>query len=215
MEASIKDAYFAFVESMDGFSTFEEIETPPDWLECLRIDREKLGLNAPHRVVWLDCVKAEQFTKLDWREQPWDANNEDHARIRRERILDLPQEMFRVVVLLLSMKEGTEESVYGQFAEAAWHRITMGPTLPGIPGVAADDFDLIGGTREQISYLGRCSDEERSSLVQVFNFDFIAEADFGDEDGNDGPDRPVGPDRGPSGIELTNPPYIYSPFQTR
>jgi len=212
-----KEAYFSFVESMDAFGSFEGVENPPAWLESLRIDRKQGVLETPHWVVWLDCVKADLFAQLKWRLPPWDPDNEDHAQTRRLQILDMPKEMFRVAVLLLSDKEQAEDSARGQFAEAAWHRITMGPKLPGIPVVAAGDFDLVGGAREQIRHHGQCSDEERSSLVQVFNFDFIAEADFGaDEGGNPGPGRPEGPDEGPAEIdEQQLLPYVYNPFEVR
>jgi hypothetical protein len=93
----------------------------------------------------------------------------------------------------------------------------MGPTLAGIPAVAAEDFDLVGGVREQIRHHGQCSEDERSSLVKVFNFDFIAEAEFGeDEGGNPGPGRPEGPSGGPTELdERTLPPYVYNPYQVR
>jgi hypothetical protein len=212
-----KDAYFAFVESMDAFSSFEGVRNPPEWLTVLRIDRKQDALEIPHWVVWLDCVRADLFAHLKWRLQPWDPDNGDHTQTRRLQILDMPSEMFRVAVVLLSDKEQAEALARGQIAGAAWHRITMGPKLAGIPVVAAEDFDLVGGVREQIRHHGQCSDEERSSLVQVFNFDFIAEADFGeDEGGNPGPGRPEGPDGGPAEIdERTLLPYVYNPFEVR
>jgi hypothetical protein len=212
-----KDAYFAFVESVDAFSSFEGVENPPDWLNSLRVDRKQDALETPHWVVWLDCVKADLFARLEWRLPPWNPDIEDHAQSRRLQILDIPREMFRVAVLLLSDKEQAEDLARGQFVEAAWHRITMGPKLVGIPVVAAEDFDLIGGEREQIRHHGQCTEEERSSLVQVFNFDFIAEAEFGgDEGGDSGPGKPEDPGGGPLETdERALLPYVSNPFEVR
>jgi hypothetical protein len=195
------DAYFAFVESMDEFGSFDEIPEPPDWLMQIRLARKQRGLPNPTWIVWLDCVRAGYFLdQITWRGEPCDINNREHAARRRERIASFENDKFRVAAVLLSNEFGSEARAAAQFAEASWHRITLGNRIPGIPAAMGEDFDLEVATREeiQIGHFGACPLDEHRDLLRVFNFNFIADAGREEEGGSQGP---KGPPEGPKGWE--------------
>jgi hypothetical protein len=187
------DAYFAFVESMDVFGSFEGIPEPPEWLTQLKRQRDARGLPHPTWLVWLDCVRAGYFLDgVTWRDEPCDINNREQAARRRDRIASLEHDHFRVAAVLLSERSGYEVGAAAQFARASWHRITLGNRIPGIPAATGEDFDLEAVTREeiQIGYFGACPLEERLDLLKVFNFNFIADAGWDDEGGDPEPKSP-------------------------
>ena len=201
--------YFAYVEAIDTWGMDENWANPPKtdegepgefkWLRSLVRDRTSAGLAWPTDVVWLDCVRADYLTELPWRDEPCDIGNEEQSRVRRQRLLDLDDSRFRIVLLLVGPKDIGGRGVT-PFAESLWHRVTLG--TGALPVMTAADYEFTGAepTPDRLQYQAECTAPERGWLYNVFNLNFLPDLEFG-EGGGEGqpPTEPGGPGGGGRG----------------
>jgi len=193
------DDYFAFIESSDDFDAPDPKVGVPDWWARLADDRRRDDRPVPDHLIWLDCIRAQSFLALPWRDEPCRINQEDDSVRRRSQLLDIPATAFVVAPLLLSRHFDDEFNLIGSLQKADWHLIRLG-LEPGIPTVIAPDFDLEPGTRQwrYFEHHAECTEPEQAGLTNVFNFNFIADWTLG-EDERGAPDTPPeGPDGGSS-----------------
>lgn len=178
--------YFAFVESIDAFGEGDDGAPSPrhprGWNTLLEQRRQR-GLSAPARVVWLDCICADDFLALPWLDEACERGNPAHATRRRERLQSIDPASLRVVLAFL------DASRLGDFADAVWHRIRLDDT-GDTPVVVAGDFeaalDADATSLRLMRHEGSCDDAERRLLLQAFSLDFLPDADF-DERGRTPP----------------------------
>ncbi len=187
--------YYAFVESDDEFELAEKSAGPlPRWLESLLASRRNGGNRTdPNRILWLDCIRADAFLNLDWRDRPCDAKDPEQVARRREEIAMIPQDALRVAPLLLDIK--SDRALFFAFVETDWHRVRF-DTQDGHPTILAPDFDFdaADGAVVTLEHQGMCFGDELLALRRVFNLDFIGDADLGGEGGlTPAPPRDGGP----------------------
>lgn len=178
--------YFAFVESSDAFDDGEagapSPRHPRGWNTLLE-RRRRMGLATPARVIWLDCVRADDFLALPWLAEPCERGNPAHSARRRERLQSIDPALLLVVLVFL------DASRHGDFSDAAWHRIRLDDS-GDMPVVVAGDFeaavDADAASLRLMRHEGPCDDAERRLLLQAFSLDFLPDADF-DERGRTPP----------------------------
>jgi len=183
--------YFAFVEGVEEIGKSAAPKDAPEWWRQVLQKRKPLPL--PTHCIWMDCVRVRDFLELDWRFEACEIGDVKQGDTRRDRIMSLPGTMFRIVVVLLSKHSAAEAKILTAFNESAWHRIILGPR-PGAPAVVGPDFDLEEGGIEylKLEHYGACPPDERGQLLNVFNLNFIPDAEFG-SDGDSASPSPMNP----------------------
>jgi len=205
------DDYFAFVES------FETLAAPRGALRGV-IDplldlRTALKLAKPSALVWLDCVAAEYFMRLPWRNEICRIDEAVDSARRREQVRALDADKLRVVLLPLGTRGENERSVGTELSRVAWHRISLSGAPPGLPSELGADFDMdTGRATRYLQYLGRCSKAEHTSLVNVFSLDFLPTAHFGAHERGDSNNTPPRPRPEPGGGLIHVEPIEYRIF---
>jgi hypothetical protein len=203
------DEYFAFVESLELFAApggGTKGGAMRGIVDPLLDRRADLGYPKPTALVWLDCVVAEYFWKLDWRKDSCRIGDAAASARRRQQIRELDPSKMRVVLLPLGSGGPEEDGITDNLRHAAWHRVVLSSDARGLPSETGTDFDLEAdgrGTR-YFRYLGRCSEDEHRSLVNVFSLDFLPDADFGDGERGE-PNTPPRPVKPRSGLALFKP----------
>ena len=178
--------YFAFVESIDEFGDGDagvpSTRYPRGWNTLLE-RRRRVGLAPPDRVIWLDCVRADDFLAMPWLDEPCERGNIAHSERRRERLQSMPPEMLVVVLVFL------DNARRGEFSDAVWHRIRLDDS-DGTPVIVAADFDAAidadAAALRGMHYEGPCDEEELRLLLRAFSLDFLPDAGF-DERGRTPP----------------------------
>lgn len=178
--------YFAFVESSDAFDDRDAGEPSPryprGWNTLLE-HRRRMDLATPVRVIWLDCVRADDFLALPWLAEPCERGNPVHSARRRKRLQSIDPALLVVVLVFL------DASRRDDFSDAAWHRIRIDGS-GDTPVVVAGDFeaavDADAASLSLMRHEGPCGDAERRLLLQAFSLDFLPDADF-DERGRTPP----------------------------
>jgi hypothetical protein len=182
------DHYFAFVESTDEFDS-EAKHGNDQWgnrIAALLQQRMEAGTKWPERLVWLDCVHAPYFASLPWRDDPCEVNNPDQATARRELIQAFDPSAFRVALLLTNLTFDEVPVDFGAPTGVLWHRVRLGKE-GSLPVTTGADFDLEGDAQSlRFTYLGLCTEDERASLNNVFNFNFLPDANLGGTRGEPG-----------------------------
>lgn len=173
--------YFAFVEAidaLDGEALKQSKDMPEYWLDILS-RRSDDDLKDPTHRIWLDCVRQDYFLNLDWRNETCRRNQFDDANRRRHELLEMDADQFAAIFLLVNAADAAGN--IEQFREGSWHEITLSPST-GLPVVAAPDFDL---AEVQPCYIRgyEATEANRNLLLNVFNLDFLPDADL---DGNGG-----------------------------
>jgi len=184
--------YFAFVEDDDSIDP-SVFEVPEDqwWAPILR-ERRQLDLDTPARLVWLDCISANYFSSIPWRDEICQVGNPAQSERRRRFIQEMDPTQFVIAPLFLSTEELQKD-----FDESDWHRVTIGLD-GGFPVLVSPDYDFgIEGAPPDVQFLRyekECSEPERVSLRRVFNLNFLPDAHI-EEDaeplrGNHRPQKP-------------------------
>lgn len=119
--------YFAFVESSelidwDALDNTDDI--PKEYRQILDI-RKELIMSPPRRSFWLDCIKADYFDSLDWRNDVCRINNEEDLEERRKKIKDLVSSNFLVALLLIGDDNEDEFADTLGLEESEWHIIKL------------------------------------------------------------------------------------------
>lgn len=181
--------YFAFVESIDALNedALKDRGGLPDyWFDILG-ERDVSSLGPPTHRIWLDCVREDYFSGLDWRTEPCQRNNADDAIRRRKQLLDMDAKQFATVFLLMNDADGKD--ALEQFQEGSWHEIRL-DLLHGLPVVAAADFDLIAAQRCYMQWRSNVTERDARLLLNVFNLDFLHDVDWGEKGST--PPQPLG-----------------------
>lgn len=166
--------YFAFVESYD---VSEE-------LSIRRVRSNRRGrYSLFFYTMWLDCINAQYFAELDWRDDSCEINNPSDSKRRRTLIQDLDASKFSVARIDGSSSGLGIPGELAVFGESAWHLVDF-ETPEGIAAQVGTDFDLEGAAELFIQHDRFPSDYELASLKNVFNLDFLPDADL------DGRERP-------------------------
>ncbi|HKT27594.1 hypothetical protein [Dyella sp.] len=172
--------YFAFVEAIDPLSdeAMKHRERLPEhWPGIL--DRRHPDSRPPTHRVWLDCVRRDYFLDLDWVRAPYKRSMPEVDNQRRHLLLEMDVDQFATILLLLS-----DTDIHGgveQIQEGSWQEIILSPSV-GLPVVAAADFDLIDAQPCYITGQDAAK-EHRDLLLNVFNLEFLPDADFGEYGG--------------------------------
>lgn len=200
------DDYFAFVESIDPLRSSNNPEDPmSDAIDLILRDRESVGLTKPGRAIWLDCVQAEYFMRLPWKDVRCEIGDLEHSASRRTLINQLDRNYFRVALLLANPSAAAEGGTIEELARASWHRVVLSSQQgqKGLPVLVAPDFDLENETRQmrRMRYLGQCSLLEQRSLVNAFSLDFLPNAKLDDIERDSPISPPLPPSRKNGGIE--------------
>lgn len=182
-------AYFAFVESnepTDGSNKSMKDQPQDDpFLEVLS-RRLSDGMGLPTDILWLDCVRADYFLGLDWRDEHCDANNSIAENRRRRQLLYLDPNQFEVAWVPINQRNEVEREQLARISEMPWHLITLDST--GIlPAMTAPDFDLEDEGRQlkYVTHQTQAQEQDRRSLVNAFSLDFLPEMTRGDDDPHD------------------------------
>lgn len=193
-DSYMENDYFAFVESfefLDPKAVSGVIKFPDDWDSILEI-RGRKGLELPSAALWLDCVKADYFASLDWRDDECQINNKGHSDRRRKLLMDLDTSQFVVALLLIDVDGESERDEFGRFSEMSWHVIQLDPT-DGLPVLAAPDFDLDPHLQKMryVKHKRFLNESEFKSLSNVFSLNFLPDTKL---DGRERP-NPTSPPR--------------------
>ena len=190
-----REKAIAFVESSDDLDPdyFEQKE--PEWWQRILNERGRLERPTPDHLVWLDCVHARSFMQLPWREDACEIGDAGAAARRREQIKSLDPSILIVAPLLITRRFAAEGLLLVELGEAAWHRVKL-DEHGDIPTVIAPDFDLEAEYCRWVyfDHRAKCSEPERATLQNVFNLNFLPEAELGGERG--GPRQAPPTDRG-------------------
>jgi hypothetical protein len=189
------DDYFAFVESFEPLARSVQRggKSNDERIQSLQLERRPI-LPVANSALWLDCVQAQYFMQLPWKDEVCRIGDASDSAKRRKQLQNLDRTKFLVGLLLIHTRGTAEAGTAAELAGAAWHRISL-TSSGGLPVITGTDFDLEdeGRRMRQLRYLGRCSLLERKSLTNAFSLDFLPDAKFGTlERGN--PDEPP---RGP------------------
>ncbi|HTV87148.1 MAG TPA: hypothetical protein VME63_17245 [Dyella sp.] len=190
----MRGLYYAFVEStdaLDGKRLDDRAGLPEYWPGILTRRREASLYEPTHRV-WLDCVRRDYFLDLDWRTEPCERNNIEHANKRRRQLLGMDPHQLATVLLLTHRED--EDGAMEPLQEGSWHRIELG-SFHGLPVVVAPDFDLIAAQEHYLRWYGEVTQLERDWLANVFNVDFVPDAQWGDRGGPTPPPYPQAPSK--------------------
>ena len=180
--------YFAFVEAIDALDdkAMKNREGLPEyWPDILSL-RDAADLKHPTHRIWLDCVRRDYFLNLEWLHEPCRRDQLEDANRRRQRLLDMDVDQFAVVLLLFNSEDAAGN--IEQFREGSWHDIALNPSS-GLPVVAAPDFDLVEARPCYIQG-HEAAQANRHLLQNVFNLDFLPDADLGGRGGT--PSWPYG-----------------------
>jgi hypothetical protein len=190
--------YFAFVEGDELLDPGALRRNEAAWWAPILERRRQLGFAPPDRFVWLDCVSARFFAELPWRKEICEIGDVEQARRRRAQIQALREHASQFIVVPLFMSRYDElPSFEKSFGAADWHRIEIGPQ-PGVPVLVSEqlDFDHAGSKAQlrNLRYIAECYGDELRSLRNVFNLDFLPDADLGANEGG----TPGAPPHSPS-----------------
>ena len=179
--------YFGFVEGDELIDPGALRRNETAWWAPILERRRQLGLATPDRLVWLDCISARFFAELPWRKQICEIGNAEHSRRRRAHIQALREHVSQFIVVPLFMSRYDELPSFEKSFEAAdWHRIEIGQQ-PGIPVLTSEqlDFDHAASKAQprNLRYIAECYGDELRSLRNVFNLDFLPDADLGAGEG--------------------------------
>jgi hypothetical protein len=194
------DEFFAFVESSDDFDP-DAKNQPPEWWRRINVERIRRGRPSPDHLIWLDCISADAFGSLPWRDELCEINDREQALRRRSQINDIDASALVVAPLLLSRTFKEEAELIAGFGEAAWHLVRLGPDGP-IPTLVAPAFEVETAESRTLTfeYGAVSTDPERASLTNVFNFNFLPDADLGADHGGAPPVPTIEPrGRSPTG----------------
>ena len=173
--------YFAFVEGIDALDgeALKNSKGLPEYWPDILTRRNDDDLKHPTHRIWLDCVRLDYFINLDWLHETCKRNYFDDANRRRQQLLEMDSDQFAVILLLFHPDDAAGN--IEQFREGSWHEITLNPST-GLPVVAAPDFDLV---EAQSCYIHghEATEANRIALLNVFNLDFIPDADLGEHGG--------------------------------
>jgi hypothetical protein len=204
------DEYFAFIDDEEELDA-QLLEGPAEhWWSAIAQARRQRDLPPPSKLFWLDCVSARYFEALPWRLEICDVGNVSNSARRREQIGALDASQFIIVPLFLS--SGPDERfISTQFAESDWHRVVVAEEK-GLPVLSAPDYDFeLGiGVLRYLRYAAECTEGERVSLRNVFNLNFLPDAEIGREGEGNRQVPPQNPSRG-GGAKLrhrTNEDYL-------
>jgi hypothetical protein len=179
--------YFGFVEGDEPLDPGAlQRNEAACWAPILE-RRRQLGLAPPDCFVWLDCVSANFFAQLPWRKEICEIGNVEQSRRRRAQIQALREHASQFIVVPLFMSRHDELPPFEKsFGAADWHRVEIGEQ-PGIPVLASEqlDFDHAASKaqRRNLRYIAECCGDELRSLRNVFNLDFLPNADLGAGEG--------------------------------
>lgn len=174
--------YFAFVESidtLDGERLRDRDALPGYWSHILDI-RNAGALDPPTHRIWLDCVRRDYFLSLDWREETCTRNRIDDANKRRRQLLEMDTDQLATVLLLMNRDD--EDDALERLQEGSWHQIELRPSH-GLPVVVAPDFDLVAARLYYLRWKDEVPQLERDWLLNVFNLEFVLDADLGERGG--------------------------------
>ena len=176
------DIFFAYVESRELLRESELFEYARDlpWVQYVLAERKGGGRKPPHALLYLDCVNARYFAGLPWRGERCDPRDERQSALRRERLLALDRREFLVVGLFLDPKADLRVTDAGRLAASTWHVIRLNP-FDGIPVVSSADYDFAEPVIQaaRLQYVDSCRDNELRSLTNVFNLNFLPDAELG------------------------------------
>lgn len=202
--------YLAFVEAidqLDGDALKTRDGMPDYWIDILD-ERNVASLDLPTHRIWLDCVRSDYFSGIEWRHETCRRNDDAAASRRRHQLLDLDPDQFATVLLLLSPNDGSGgAAALEQFQEGSWHEVELN-SLRGLPVVAASDFDLVVAQRCYFEWQHEVAELERDVLRNVFNLDFIPDADWGERGS-----KPPQPRPKPSAKDMGNAHPIQHSFR--
>lgn len=185
--------YFAFVEDDEWLNSGAFEKVGQQWWAPIVLERARRDLDVPARLVWLDCVSANYFMSLPWRDEICQIGNPQQSERRRRFINELDPSQFLIVPLFLSAKE-LETSL----DEADWHRVWIDKEA-GLPILASADYDFEGVPADlrYLRYEAECSEPERISLRNVFNLNFLPDARLEDDKERITLNTPVKPRQSP------------------
>lgn len=191
--------YFAFVESndpTDDVFDWAKGEKPDDAFIETHFARIEGDLGPPTDIVWLDCVRADYFSGLDWRYERCDGNDPGAANRRRQQLLELDATQFEVAWVPINGEDETERQQLALLSEVSWHLVRLGPSGV-LPAMTAPDFDLEDGQRQlkYVTHEGFARDEDQRALVNAFSLDFLHDMPMGGETppSREPPDKGGGP----------------------
>ncbi len=202
------DHYFAFVESSEPITPLIKdmyFEAPEEWQPVIAM-REKMALDLPSEVIWLDCVRASYFDGLDWKDETCTIDNADESVRRRKRLRELDLREFAVALLLLDRRSDDEREELGRFSEMSWHLVRLA-SHGGFPVFSGPDFDLEPGSR-RIMFVRHerfTNETELTSLRNIFSLDFLPNIDL---DGRERPDGSTPPRNRPPHPKSHTEPYV-------
>jgi hypothetical protein len=128
--------------------------------------------------MWLDCLNANYFAELAWRGESCDIGSTEHSEQRKQRLssLDLVQS---VAVALLLSDADLNVKAFTNLSTTSWHRISLHHSR-GLPVAVASNFDFGAQVVRMmgLEYEGQCSDGETTSLLAVFNLNFVPDANL-------------------------------------
>lgn len=191
--------YYAFVESIEPLSIekdpprpFAPEERPPGWRSVLE-SRIGEDLPKPTHAIWLDCVSARYLDVLDWRYERCRPGNREESATRRKQLLALDGNQFVAALVLVSNDHLDESTPLQAFGTADWHVIQLGKET-GIPASIGIDFEealeLPDTTIRRVHWHETCSGDLLITLRNVFNLNFLPDADFGERDRSPGEPTP-------------------------
>ena len=195
--------YFAFVESSEALDPMmvKGGGEPAEWSPVLDI-RKGMGLGPPTAVMWLDCVSANYFAALEWKNEECEIGNREDADRRRKLLLQLDSRQFKVAMLPIDPAgKGGERDDFGRFNEMSWHLVKLSQK-GGLPVLAGPDFDLDADQREIlfVKHERFLDKSEQKSIGNVFSLNFLPDADL---NGRERPNGNTPPRDKPPGSGLT------------